>query len=82
MAQAFAQMLLKAYDALLHFQINYRELPAYKDQALLEEAKELVITEGRNRYLLWIERICNGIDAAVRRKQFRLISKEPPDDAR
>ena len=74
MAQAFAQLVLKGFDALLHFGINYRELPSYKDQTLLEAADKLVLLEGRNKYLLWIERVSNSIDAAVKRKQFRLLS--------
>lgn len=79
MAQAFAKMLLHAYDALLHFSVNYRNLPAYKDQTLLEEGEKLVVVEGRNKYLLWIERLTNAISAAVRRAQFKLHHRKDPD---
>lgn len=80
MAQAFSQMLLKAFDALLYFGINYRTLPEYIDQHLLEEAKELVIEEGRGRYMLWIERVSHAIEAAQRRKQFRTITTSQHKD--
>lgn len=75
MAHAYCKMYERGYDALLAFGINFRSLPEYKDSTLLDEADKLVITEGRNKYLLWIERVCNGIDAAVRRKQFRIVNK-------
>lgn len=75
MAQAFSVMLLRAYDALLHFEINYRDLPAYKDQTLLEEGEKLIVAEGCHKYLLWIERLDHDIDAAVRRKQFSLHNR-------
>lgn len=78
MAQAFAQMLIKAYDALLHHSINFRNLPEYKDQTLLLAAEKLVLLEGRNKYLLWIERVEHGIDAAIRRKTFRQVNRKPP----
>jgi hypothetical protein len=76
MAQAYGQMKCVAYDALLHHGINYRDLPAYKDTTLLAEAEGLVLAEGRAKYMLWMERITNAIDAAIRRKTFRVTRRD------
>lgn len=76
MANAATEMYRRAYDALLHHGINFMSLPEYKNDTLLDEADKLVIQEGRSKYLLWIERVCNGIDAAVRRKQFKVLPKD------
>lgn len=73
MAQAFVAMLHKAYDALLHYGINYRDLPAYKDQTLLDEAKTLPLRRGQVSYLEWMKRVRSDIEAAIRRKMFNRV---------
>ena len=74
LAQAFVGMLTRAYDALLHHGVNYRDLKEYKDNtAILDEAGSLPITEGRSRFLSWMARVESGITAAIRRKTFRRL---------
>ena len=73
MAQALDQMREVGYDALLYHHINYRDWPEYKDTRLLDEADKLVLLEGRNKYLLWIEHLTNAIEAAVRRRRMKLV---------
>jgi hypothetical protein len=71
MAQAFVQMLLKAYDALLFHRVNYRDLPEYKDTTLLDEAAKLTPVHGQPRYIEWCKRVESGLRAAIARKSFR-----------
>lgn len=78
MAQAFAQLLVKAFDALLHYNINFRNLPEYQDRTLLDEADKLVILQGCQKVMLWMERVDHAIDAAIRRKQFLDVNRQPP----
>lgn len=73
LAQAFINMLLTAYDALLAHGVNYRNLPAYKDERLLDEARELPLERGHDSFMAWLARIHNDIKAAVRRKGFHEV---------
>lgn len=73
MAHAFAQMLGKAFDALLYHGVNYRDLPEYKDTALLEQAERLPMSRGQGRYIEWMKRIESAITAAVKRKSFKKV---------
>jgi hypothetical protein len=74
LAQAFISMWMRAYDALLHHQVNVRDLPEYKNDALLDEGlKHGSLEQGRNSILEYIKRVENGIAAAVRRKGFRKV---------
>lgn len=73
LAQAFIDMLLVAYDALLHHGINYQSLPAYKDTTLLDEATTLPLEQAHDSFLTWMGRVKNDIKAAIRRKQFRKV---------
>lgn len=73
MAQAFAQMMLRAFDALLHYDVNYRDLPEYKDTQLLDDAARLPLQRGQESYIEWMRRIENGIKAAIQRKLFRKV---------
>ena len=73
MAQAFVQLLQQAYDALLHYGINYKELPAYKDQRLLDDASKLPLRRGQEAYISWITRVGSDINAAIRRKLFKRL---------
>jgi hypothetical protein len=74
MAQAYTQMLSNAFDALLHWGVNYMDLPSYLDQTLVTKAASLKVPEGRALYIQWIERLEHDIAAAVRRKQFKLTT--------
>ena len=73
LAQAFIDMLLTAYDALLHHGINYRTLPSYMDQTLLDEAKTLPPEKGHDSFMVWMGRVKNDIAAAIKRKGFRKV---------
>lgn len=73
LAQAFTQMGLKAYDALLNYGVNYRDLPEYKDTTLLDEGYKLPVERGTDKFLEWMRRVEHAITAAVRRKGFRRV---------
>lgn len=73
LALAFAQMLQKAFDALLYHGVNYRDLPEYKNSTALDDAAKLPLKEGRRVMLEWMRRLEVGISAAIRRKAFRKV---------
>jgi hypothetical protein len=73
LAQGFVGLLQKAYDALLHYGVNFRDLPEYKDDKVLEDASKMEVTEGRNIIVTWMGKVESAISAAVRRKQFRTV---------
>lgn len=73
LAQAFVNMLLTAYDAMLTHGVNYKNLPAYKDTSLLDEASTLPIERGHDSFMTWMGRVHNDIKAAVRRKGFKKV---------
>lgn len=74
MAQALDHMRVKAFDALLYYGVNYQTLPEFRDRTLMDEAERLTILQGRQKYLLWLERLEHGIDAAIRRKTFHHVT--------
>jgi len=78
-AQGYVRLLEHAYEALLYHRINYRDLPEYKDSRLLDEARKLEPSRASSKYLLWIERVYNAVDAAIRRKQFVLHHTDRKD---
>lgn len=73
LALAFAQMMQKAYDALLYHGVNYRTLPEYQNATALDEAETLPLREGRRVLMGWMERMESAISAAIRRKNFRKV---------
>lgn len=73
LAQAFAQMITKGYDALLHYGINFRDLPEYRDSKLIDEGSRLSLLRGQEKYMEWMKRVENGIRAAINRKTFRKV---------
>lgn len=73
MIQAFAQMLDRAFDALLYHQINYRDLPEWNDTSLLDEAQSVSLVRGHSIYIEWIKRVESGIRAAINRKGMRKV---------
>lgn len=82
MAKAFAKLLMKAFDALLHHGVNYKSLPewqAYTDH--LDEIAKLPFHRGVQEHISLMGRIGNAIDAAVRRKGFHVVpAPQEPDD--
>jgi hypothetical protein len=73
LAQSFINMLLTAYDALLTHGINYRNLPAYKDETLLDEARSLPVERGHDSFIVWMGHVHNDIKEAIRRKGFKKV---------
>lgn len=82
LAQAFLGMMHTAYDALLHHSINYRNLPEYSDSTLLDKAlgNGVSVEEGKGGVMGYIERVTNGIAAAIRRKGFRKLGPTDSHD--
>lgn len=76
MVEAFVKFLMEAFDALLHHNVNYRNLPEYSDQTLLDEAHTLPLREGALSYHRWLERMTHAVRAAIRRKHFRDVNKD------
>jgi hypothetical protein len=76
LAQAWIKVLLQAYDALLHYGINYRTLKEWKDwgaQLAPNLDNHGTLEDGRAKIMNYIERLGNGITAAVRRKHMRPV---------
>lgn len=73
LAQLWVGLYTKAYDALLHYGVNFRELPEYKDDTTIDEVQDLPITQARNRLTGWIGKVHNGIEAAIKRKGFHIV---------
>jgi hypothetical protein len=73
LAQAFHSMWIRAYDALLHHQVNVRDLPEYKDSKLLDKALESDLEKGQGLIVDYLKKVESGINAAVRRKSFRKV---------
>ncbi|MCC5780553.1 hypothetical protein H7H48_15940 [Nitratireductor sp. B36] len=72
LAQAWVGFLNFAYDALLHHGINYRSLKEYKDSAELDDAQKLPVSQARDKIVGWLGRLQSAINAAARRKQFKV----------
>lgn len=73
LASGFVDLLRYAYDALLHYGVNYKNLPAYKDEALLDEARKLPASQGFDKFVEWMARVKHDIRAAINRKGFRKL---------
>lgn len=71
LAQAWADMMTFAYDALLSHGVNFRNLPEYKDTTLLDRAANEEVTLGENNIVEYMRRVKHGITAAIRRKGFK-----------
>ena len=73
LAAAFQTMWITAYDALLHHEVNVRELPEYKDDGHLNAALDGDLTEGEGHIMAYLQKVTSGITAAIRRKSFRKV---------
>ena len=69
----FVDLLRYAYSALLHHDVNYQDLPAYKNETLLDEARKLPMSRGSDKFVEWMARVKHDIRAAINRKGFRKI---------
>lgn len=72
LAQAWIDFYQTAYDALLYHTVNFRTLPEFKNTEALDAAYKLPPEEGRTKVLVWIAKLSSGVNAAVRRKGFKL----------
>lgn len=75
-AQAFVNLWKAGFDALVTHGINFKLLPEYLDDHLLDEAIKPGIepTHARSKVMTYVGRVESAIRAAVRRKQFRNVN--------
>lgn len=71
-AQVWADFMGRAYDALLSFGVNFKNLPEYQDTDMLDHADELQPEQGQAVIVEWITRLKHSLEAMVRRKQLVL----------
>lgn len=82
-AQALGNFLLRAFDALLNYGVNFKKLTEWTEaQAEWDEAAKLKPHRAQERIIHSILKLESGLRAAVRRKQFSLLNKPdvPPKD--
>lgn len=72
MARKWFDIYGKAYDALQQHGVNFKTLPEYLDTKWLDQADRLPFKRGVQMIMQYLERLENGIAAAVRRKGFKL----------
>lgn len=78
-AQEMGKFLLRGYDALLHYGVNFKNLPEWKDQSALDEAARLKPHRGQEAIVHYFQRLTHALSAAVRRKQFRVVNEDKPE---
>lgn len=75
LAKAYTEMHTKAYSALKAYGVDYQTLPEFGDpDGLMVAAAEAPLLEGASAMNEYITRLAHGIDAAIRRKQFRQVT--------
>lgn len=83
--QMFSQFFLRAYDAFRNYGVDFKKLPEWLDQSDLDKARKLKPNRAQELIVGYLTRLNNGLTAAIRRKQFRLLNpsapKETTDDA-
>lgn len=70
LAQGWINFLREAYDALLHYGVNYKSLKEFQDTGPLDEAQDMPVSRARTHIVEYLGRCTNAIKAAIRRKQF------------
>lgn len=69
LAQTLSGFLLRAYDALQAYGIDYRKLRTYGLwEKLLPQGENFDKPEARPVITKWLQQISNDLDAAIRRK--------------
>lgn len=71
LAQGWINLYVRAYDALLHYGINFKTLREYKEK-YPHGAENLPLSQSRDKYVSWFGRIESAISAAIRRKGFKV----------
>lgn len=72
LAQSWVQFLMRAYDALLHYGVNYRDLKEIQDTRGIDDAQDMPITKARDIIIDYLKRGDSAIRAAIRRKSFKV----------
>lgn len=70
LAEAWLRLYGKAYDALLHYGVNFKSLKTWKRRPV--DAYKLPLSQARNVLIDFMKRVENDIAAAIRRKQFKI----------
>jgi NAD(P)H-nitrite reductase large subunit len=78
-AQEMARFLLKGYSMLRSYGVDFMKLPEWIDQSDLDEARKLKPHRAQEKIIAYFQRLNHALSAAVRRKQFRVIEKDPSD---
>ena len=78
LAQGWIEVLRQAYDALLHWGVNFKSLKEYEG-GYPEGAEKLPISQAQVVYSKWFMRLRHSIEAMVRRRQFK-VHENPPTD--
>lgn len=77
-ARALSQFLLRAYNVLRHYGVNFMDLPEWNDTADLDKAARLKPSQGGPLTIQWLTRLEHALTAAIRRKSFRVVDRDPP----
>lgn len=72
LAQAWIDFYQYAYDALRAYGVDFKRLNEFHKVGLIEEARELPITQARAKIITYIGELRNGVRAAIRRKNFKV----------
>lgn len=72
LAQAWIGLYQYAYDALLHYGVNFRSLKEFANTSVLDEALQMPLSQARNKIVEYLGGLKNAIRAAVNRKQFKV----------
>lgn len=85
LAEAWLGLYQLGYDALRSWGVDFKKLkefgdgyPGFKSKTK-DSVDKLPASLAQTVYINWIRRIENAIEAAVRRKQFR-VHENPPSD--
>jgi len=81
LAQAFGSLMVRAYDALQAYGIDYRKLRTYTLwEKLLPEGATFDNPSARQAISNWITRCSHDLDAAIKRKlNLKLAYEQEPD---
>lgn len=86
LAHGWIQVLREAYDALLHWGINFKALkeygdgyPSFNGTSEQDHVDKLPISKAQRVYVDWFRKVTNAIKASVRRKQWKVHDNPPTD---
>ena len=81
-SQMFAQVLLKGYQALRSYGVDFMSLREWQENGILDEARKLKPQPASEKIIAYLCRLENAIRAAVQRKQIKTIvdNTNPPEN--